>query len=133
MNNEYVRSFRPLVILFIGVTAFCIAGKNWLLKNGISPDLLLWGNTILFVVNGLAWYVNIRSIRSASPQAPVRGMYGGFMIKFFLIAGAAFIYIMMAKKEVNKPGLMILAGLYILYAGFETRALLQTTRKKKDA
>lgn len=133
MNKEQARAIRPLLILFVLVTVIGLAGRPWLVKNGISAELVLGGNLILFVVNALAWYINIRSLRSKSPQAPVRGMYGGFMIKFFLIALAAFIYIMMAKKEVNKPGLMILAGLYILYAGFETRALLQTTRKKQDA
>lgn len=133
MNKEHVRAIRPLLILFVLVTAVGLAGRSWLLANGIHPALVVGGNLLLFAVNALAWYINVRSLRSSSPQAPVRGMYGGFMIKFFLIALAAFIYIMMAKKEVNKPGLMILAGLYIVYAGLETRALLQTTRKKQDA
>lgn len=60
-------------------------------------------------------------------------MYGSFLIKFFVIALAAVIYIMMARKNVNKPALMICAGLYVLYAGIETSALMKMAKLKKDA
>lgn len=132
MNKEQLRQAGPLLFIFIFITALCIAGKNWLEKNGISQELVLSGNLILALVSGLAYYVNLRSLRSPNPQAPVRGMYGGFILKFFVLALAAFIYIMLAKENVNKAGLMILAGLYILYTAFETRALMQLTRKKKN-
>lgn len=122
-----------MLFIFIFTTAFSITGKNWLEKNGISQDVLLVGNFVLFAVSLLAYYINIRSLRSSNPQASVRGMYGGFMIKFFVLALAAFIYIMVAKKNVNKPGLLLCAGLYVLYTGFETKALLQLTKKKKNA
>ena len=133
MNKEPLRQIMPLLLSFVLITAFCITGKNWLEKNGISQELVLSGNLILVIVSLLAYYVNLRSLKSANPQAPVRGMYGGFILKFFVLALAAFIYIMLAKENVNKAGLMVLAGLYILYTAFETRALMQLARKKKNA
>lgn len=133
MNKAAIRPIRPLILVFIFVSAFGIIAKDWLLKNGISQDLLIYGNLILFGVTFGAYYINTRSLLSSNPNAPVRGMYAGFMIKFFLIALAAFIYIMMAGKLVNKPGLMILAGLYIVYTALETKALLQLAKPKKNA
>ena len=133
MNKAALQPIRPLILVFIVISAFGIIGKDWLLKNGISQDLLIYGNLLLFVVTFGAYYINTSSLRSSNPNAPVRGMYAGFMIKFFLIALAAFIYIIIDKKQVNKPGLMILAGLYIVYTALETKALMQLANAKKNA
>lgn len=133
MNKSSLQPLRPLFIIFTFITAFCITGSSFLWKKGIHPDVLLIGNLILFVVTFGAYYVNLRSQRSASPQAPVRAMYAGFMIKFFVLALAAFIYIMLSKKNVNIPALLLCAALYIIYTSIETKALLQLTKRKKDA
>jgi hypothetical protein len=133
MNKKILHSVRPILLIFVFITAFCLTGKNWLEKNGISQPLVLAGNFILFMVSLLSYFIHIRSYRSANPQSSVRGLYGSFMIRFFVLALSAFIYIMFAKKDVNKPGLIICAGLYILYTAFETKALMQTAKQKKDA
>ena len=44
-------------------------------------------------------------------------MYGGFIIKFFVVAIAAFIYIMVTKKNVNKP-LCLSVWVFILFIHF---------------
>lgn len=133
MTKAQLQPIRPLLLIFIFVTAFSIAGRSFLLKKGIDPDVLLFGNLLLFLVTFGAYYINLRSQQASSPQAPVRAMYAGFMIKFFVMALAAFIYIMMAQKNVNKPALLLCAALYIIYTSIETKALLQLTKRKKDA
>jgi hypothetical protein len=45
---------------------------------------------------------------------------------------AAFIYIMLAKKNVNKPALGVCAGLYIIYTVLETTRLTRLLRTKKN-
>jgi hypothetical protein len=42
-----------------------------------------------------------RSFRSENPQAFVRAVMGSFIIRFFVVAIAAFVYIMVAKQTVN--------------------------------
>ena len=133
MNRNQYRDFRPVLFIFVFVTAFCITGKEWLAKKGISQDVLVIGNLLLFAVSLATFLLNLRSMRSSNPQSAVRAMYGSFMIKFFVLAIAAFIYIMLAKKNVNKPGLIICAGLYILYTFFETKSLMRLAKQKKDA
>ncbi|MFN8292081.1 MAG: hypothetical protein U0U70_17640 [Chitinophagaceae bacterium] len=133
MNKSASKLIRPVLFIFVFVTAFAITGKRWLEKEGISQEVVIVGNLILFAVSMAAWYINIRSFRSSNPQSSVRAMYGSFLIKFFVIALAAVIYIMMARKNVNKPALMICAGLYVLYAGIETSALMKMAKLKKDA
>lgn len=133
MNKTPRQLIRPVLLIFVFITAFCITGKKWLEKEGISQQVVIVGNLILFAVTMAAFYINIRSFQSKNPQSSVRAMYGGFLIKFFVIALAAVVYIMIAGKDVNKPGIMICAGLYVLYAAFETGALMKLAKQKKNA
>lgn len=133
MNKNSLQLIRPLILLFVAVSAFSVTGKQWLEKQGIQQDVVLVGNLVLFAVSLLAYYINLQSVKSSNPQSSVRAMYGSFMLKFFVIAIIAFAYIMMTKKNVNKPGLMICAGLYIIYTALETRALMRLTKERKNA
>lgn len=133
MNRNLFQFIRPLIFVFVFLTAFFISAKDWLDKKGVSQDVLIGGNLILFMVSLAAFFITAKALRSSNPQAFVRAMYGSFIIKFFVLALAAFIYIMMAKKSVNKPALIACAGLYIIYTGMETRALVKLLKQKKDA
>ncbi len=108
-------------------------------RKGVFDDekidgiVILVGNFILFAVTAFSYWLTNRSFTSSNPQAFVRAMYGSFIFKFFVVAIAAFIYIMVAKKNVNKPGLIICAGLYIIYTTLEIATLLKLLKKKKHA
>ena len=133
MNNNLLRLLRPLLIIFILINAFVITGKSWLEKNSVDQSVLIAGNLLLFLVSLTAFLLTYKSLRSSNPQAFVRAMYGSFMIKFFLIAIVAFVYIMVARKNVNKPGLIVCGLLYIVYTVLETGALMKLLKQKKNA
>ena len=132
MNKSLLQSIRPLLLVFIFITVFTITGKSWLEKKGVDHQVLLMGNLVLFAVSLSAFLLTSKAFLSPNPQAFVRAMYGSFIIKFFVVAIAAFVYIMVAKKNVNKPALVACAGLYIIYAGIETRALMKLLKQKKN-
>jgi hypothetical protein len=133
MIKSFGQSVRLLLIVFILLTAFFISGKGWLDKKDIDNTVLLYGNLLLFLVSFSAFFITRKSLDSANPQAFIRAMYGSFMIKFFTVAIAAFIYILLMKKNVNKPALLICAVLYILYTIIETRELTKLLKQKKNA
>lgn len=133
MNKSLLQPIRPLFIVFLLITAFALTGTSLLEKYSLNKDLLIIGNLILFLVVLVSYIITYRSLHSANPQAFIRAMYGSFLIKFFLLAIAAFIYIMMAKKNVNKPGLAICAVLYILYTAIEIRALMKILKGRKQS
>lgn len=132
MNKNLLKSILPLLIIFILLSGFFISANSWLDKKGVDQDVLLAGNLVLFVVSLAAFIMTERSLKSSNPNAFVRAMYGSFIIKFFVVAIAAFTYIMIMKKNVNKPALVACAGLYIVYTGIETRALMKNLRQKKN-
>jgi hypothetical protein len=133
MNKPGLNYFRPLVFVFVAVTAFIVAGRSWLAQQGVNPTVALVGNVIIWAATILSLLILLRGEKTTNPQFFVRSMYASFLFRFFLILAAAFVYIMTAKKEVNKPALMLCAGLYILYAGLEISALMKSLKRKPDA
>src|SRR5687768_7013664 len=133
MNQNILKQLRPVILIFILLTAFFISGKSWLVKKGIDQDVLIVGNLLLFLVTLLTFLLTLRSLKSTNSYAFVRGMYTSFLVKFFVIAIAAFIYIMISESGVNKPALFSCMGLYIIYTFFEVSALLRVLKQKKNA
>jgi len=122
-----------MILIFIFLNAFFLVGKNWLAKKGIDQEVLIAGNLILFTVTLITFLLTYRSLKAKNPNVFVRAMYGGFIIKFFAVAIAAFIYIMITKKNVNKPALFACMGLYIVYTFFEVSSLFRVLKQKKNA
>jgi hypothetical protein len=123
----------PLVILFVLLNIFFFAFHDWLVKKGVNNDVLIIGNLILFIATLLSFMIYVRSLKFSGGGAAVRGMYGSFMIKFFTCLVAAFAYIIVAKKDVNKPALIICMGLYIVYTVIEISSLQKLLKQKKNA
>ena len=132
MNRSLLQPIRPLFLVFILVNALALTAKSLLEKYHFNQELLILGNLLLFVVILVSYLITYRSLHSSNSQAFIRAMYGSFLIKFFILAIAAFTYIMIAKKEVNKPGLAVCALLYIIYTAIEIRALMSTLKRMKQ-
>jgi Ca2+/Na+ antiporter len=130
MNKRFFDVAKPLIGLFTVVTIAAVAGKDWLAQYNIDWRVVSIGNFLLFDVGLAGLFIMIKTLKSSNPQAFVRAMYGSFIIKFFVLALAAFVYIMVTKKEVNKEGLIVCAALYIVYTFLEIRILTKLLKDK---
>jgi hypothetical protein len=133
MNRTTLTLLRPMILVFILLNAFFLVGKDWLLKKGIDQEVLIAGNLILFIVTLVTFLITYRSLKAGNPNVFVRAMYAGFIIKFFVIAITAFVYIMAVKKNVNKPALFTCMGLYVVYTVLEIGSLFRILKQKKNA
>ena len=133
MNRTSLQLLRPMILVFILLNVFFITARQWLEKKGVDQEVMIIGNLLLFVVSVIIFLITHRSLQSSNPNAFVRAMYGGFIIKFFAVAIAAFIYIMIAKKNVNKPALFASMLLYVVYTFIEVKTLLGVLKQKKNA
>lgn len=122
-----------MLLFFIIVNGVVVTGKSFLAKWNINQDVMIIGNLILLVVTIGSFFLISRSLNSSNPNSFVRAMYGSFMIKFFLIAGVAAVYILVTKKNVNKVGLIACVGLYFIYTFIEVAALTKLLKQKKNA
>ena len=132
MQNKR-RAFYPIAILFLLLNAFFVVFKNALEKWGVDQPVLILGNLLLFVVTLISFFISLRGLKSANPHAFVRSVYSSVMLKFFVFAITAFVYIQITKAAVNKPALFICMGLYLVYTFSEVSVLTKLLRKKANA
>ena len=128
-----LRGLRPVIILFVVLNGFFIAGKNLLQGWGVDHNVLIIGNAILFLITLMSFSLAQRGLNSPNSHAFVRAVYGSVMIKLFLCLIAAFIYISTNKGNLNKPALFTCMGLYLVYTFMEVSALMKLLRGKKNA
>jgi hypothetical protein len=133
MNRRQRKPIFPLILLFVVLNGFFISGRHLLERHHFSQELLLWGNIFLFVITLGSWALAQRGLRNPNPQAFVRGIYGGIMLKLFLCLIGAFIYIGTMRKQLNKPAFFTLMGLYLLYTFIEVASLTRQLRGRPEA
>ena len=133
MNRTSLQLLRPMILVFVLLNVFFITARQWLVNKGVDQEVMIIGNLLLFVVSVIIFLITHRSLQSSNPHSFVRAMYGGFIIKFFAVAITAFIYIMIAKKNVNKPALIACMLLYVVYTFIEVKTLLGVLKQKKNA
>lgn len=133
MKQNKLAPLRPLFLLFIVFTALFIAGKNWLAKWNINQDVVIIGNLLMLLITLVSYLILLRGLKSANPHAFVRAVYGSFIIKFFVIAVTAFVYIMIAQKNVSKGALIVSMVIYLIYTFIEVSVLTKLLKQKKNA
>ncbi len=131
LKNNF-REFVPVVMLFIILNALALSLAARLLAWNIDQDVLIGGNLFLFVITFFSFLIALRGLQDKNPNKFMRSLYGSIMFKMFLTMIAAFIYIFVYKKELNKAGLFICIGLYLVYTFLEVSILTRMLRRKPN-
>ena len=132
MNKKSTRFFVPIILLFIFLNAFFIIGSHLLQKWNADRNVLILGNLLLFVVTIISLFIGRKGLHSTNPHAFVRSVFGSIIIKLFVCMIAAFIYIAIFKKDLNKPAFFTCMGLYLVYTFMEVAALTKMLKVKAD-
>lgn len=130
-NRPVIRPFMPAIILFLVLnSAFLFFGSRWK-EAGFDTDVLIIGNLILFAVTFLTYWMGSKGLTTKNNHAFFRSVYGSFMIKLIVFAGAALVYITQFKEQLNKPALFFCMGLYLVYTFFEVAGLMKLSKLRK--
>ena len=132
MQVRRSKEIRPLLFLFLVLNLFFLVSRQWLREKGIDTEVVVVANGLLVLLMLLSYWMTQKSLSSSNPNHFVRAVYGSFLLKFFVLAIAAFIYIMVVRKQVNKPALYISLGMYVLYTILEVRSLQLLLRRSKN-
>ena len=127
------KPFMPVILLFVLLNAFFIAGKNILQRWGADSDVLIIGNALLFVITLISYLLAQKALKNSNTHAFIRAIIGGIMIKLFVSVIAAFIYISLFKKQLNKPALFTCMGLYLVYTFLEVSVLTRQLKQNTNA
>ncbi|MET0637680.1 MAG: hypothetical protein ABWZ25_16745 [Chitinophagaceae bacterium] len=131
MNRSNWKSLQWMILVFIILNGFFIAGRSLLEKKGIEQDVVIVGNLVLFGVSLTAFLLTRKTLDNKNPHVFVRAVYSGFIIKFMIVVLAAFVYFQ-AVDQVNKPALFVVLVLYLVYTFIEVSSLLRLLRGKKN-
>ena len=132
MKQNATRLLFPVILLFVLLNIFFISGRGLLEKWSVDREVLIAGNLILFLVTLLSFWFGQRGLQSGNVQRFIRSIYYSFIVKFFILVVAAFIYIMAMKKNVNKPALIACMCLYLVYTFLEVSGLMKMAKQKKN-
>ncbi|HEX6848851.1 MAG TPA: hypothetical protein VF144_17825 [Chitinophagaceae bacterium] len=133
MSKQSIKNFLPAILVFLALNSGFLLMMKKLEGWGFDYSVLIFGNLIVFGISFLAYWMAIKGLTTSNNHAFFRWVYGSIMIKLFLLAGVAFVYIMMNKNEVNKPALFFCMGLYVVYTFIEVSGLMKVNKQKTNA
>ena len=128
INKNYI----ALIILFLIINLICLLYKNGYIHLGfyIDENVVVVANALLFLLALIGTYRHIKAIRDPNPNVFIRSIMLMTVLKFFVLCGAAVIYILLAKQNRNVPGIIVGMTLYVLYAVLEVRGAYGMNKKK---
>jgi hypothetical protein len=133
MIRKRFKSFLPVIVFFVVLNGFFISGKTILHRFNADQDVLIIGNLVLFLVTLVSFFVLQSGLKNPNPNVFVRSVIGSFIIKFFVCIVAAFIYISLYKKSLNKAALFICMGLFLVYLFIEVSIFTRLLKQEKNA
>ena len=126
------KALSPLLIMFFVINVFLIVFRDFVEKKGFSVDVLLWGNILLCAISVVSFLLLYKGMNAETTAGFLRSVYGSFMIKFFIVAAAIFIYLYINKEDFNKPAVFASMFLYLVYTFVEVKGLLKLSKDKSN-
>jgi len=131
MKEIYNKSV-PVIVLFILVNSLAFIFKTFLHDHGFGIKFLLAANLLLFCLSQLAFFIQMRGLKSININTFIRSVYASLLIKIFIVIIALAIYLFITKGKINRPSLFTSMALYILYTFIEVRQLMKISRRKTN-
>ncbi|HRH50929.1 MAG TPA: hypothetical protein PLP23_19420 [Panacibacter sp.] len=119
----------PVFIFFIMVNSFCLLFKDWLSSEGIDPLVLGGGNSILFFLSVVIYFMQKKSLQNPNPNVFVRSVMAGTFIKLVVIAGAVIIYLLSAGENKSNYAVLAAMGLYFVYTFIEVKTVSKLNKE----
>jgi hypothetical protein len=118
---------RLLLMVCAIITLLIFLLKDNLMKWGFDIIVLYAGNLLLLAVTLASSYFHARGAANKNPNAFVRSVYGGTMLKMFAIMITVMVY-GLTVKPFNKHSIITCLLLYIVYTFIEVRAAMKIVK-----
>ncbi|MFM1795071.1 MAG: hypothetical protein RL642_1456 [Bacteroidota bacterium] len=122
-------AMRPLYIFFILVKVIGLVFYKQFKSAGIDPDVFLLGNIFVFVLTMVSFYMLNKGLKAKATFNFMSAVYGSFLMKLIVGAGAVVAYVLLAGAEKNLPAIFASMFLYLFYTFLEIKALLELLKK----
>lgn len=112
-------------MVFVLVTGMLALSWKLLPAKNINPWVVFTANALLLGVSLLNIAYHRASLKKKNPQAVLRSVMASTMVKLFVLAALAMIYLLGAGAGRSVYAVILSMGLYIIYSWMETKILLQ--------
>ncbi len=126
------KSIIPLVVIFLISGSLILIFRKGLQEYGFDWQVLISGNVFIYIVTIISMHLLTKGMNASNTQAFLRHAYSSILIKLFACAGAAFLYIFAAGKNLNKPALFACMGFYLVYTFAEMSLIMKQSNRKKN-
>jgi hypothetical protein len=126
---------RPILLLgllFLFFSGLFIICNNLFAASLFSLPVVLTGNFILFAATVVSFAFYRKSLDNNKGAYIVRMMYSAMLAKMFICLIAITCYIMVKRSAVDKPGIIICFGLYLIYTFAELSVLMKMSKAQKN-
>lgn len=128
MNLYFQKDFRSVFALFFAVLALVLLIQKLDIQLPINGVFVMVVNGMLFSM-ALFNHKRISQVDVKNPNAMVRSVMMGTMLKFIVFGGAALWYATQKKGPIGTNNLMIAMALYLIYTWIE----IGWTKRKREA
>ena len=120
----------PLLLVYVIANLVLYAVRVILTKWGIDFTVLLFANSIFFLLSLLTFFMQRRALQNSNPNVFIRSVMGGMLIKMFFIISAVIVYRLIAGNSFSKVSVFSSMFLYLLYLGIEVSIITKLNRQK---
>jgi hypothetical protein len=124
------RVLLPLFVVFIFFSVLILLTKLFFANTGVDLLVLMAANCLFFLVSLIAFRIQQRAMVNTNPNAFVRSVMGGVMLKMFVCIAAVMLYVLLSGKNFNKPAVFISMVIYLVYLGVEVAVLMKLNKTK---
>lgn len=115
------KQIRPILFLFVLVNSVSLFLYAYNYEIGtLKLKFIMTVNSMLFFMSIFNFF-RLRKMDSTKPNAMVRSVMLGTMLKMLIFAGAALTYATQVKVPVGMPTLLVSMALYLIYTWLEIR------------
>ncbi len=124
------KALRPIWLLFIVVNFIGLLFYKQLKTAGIDADVLITGNIFVFTLTIVSFYMLNRGLNAKTTFNFMSAVYGSFLMKLVVGAGAVVLYVLYAGEQKNLPAVFASMFLYLFYTFLEIKGLLELLKQK---
>jgi hypothetical protein len=121
----------PLLILFLLINIFIFTASGLWQKYSVDTSVLVGANLLFLILAFIVYGVQQSALKNPNPNAFIRSIIGGTMIKMFGTVIAVLVYVLQAGKSYSKNGVFIALLMYLFYLAVEVICMSKIVRNNK--
>lgn len=128
--NPWFKILLPLVVTFFVLAVLIFFSELFFTNGAINFTVLMVANCLFFLMSLIAFRIQLKAMGNANPNAFVRSVMAGVMIKMFVCIAAVMAYVLLSRFNFNKPAVFISMLVYLVYLVVEVALLLKLNKRK---